>query len=107
MAKTLQALTACNETKAAYLCVSLPPSMDNIVDNVQTKETIVYEDVRAKLPDLSAKGQLLETARLPTAYRSQAMRRKVPAQAGRRRTATGAGRGRCAPRGTLGISVGS
>ena len=53
MAKTLQALTACNETKAAYLLISLPPSMHNIVDNLQTKKTIVYQDICAKLLDLS------------------------------------------------------
>ena len=33
IAKTLQALTACNETKAGYL---LPPSVGNVVDNLQT-----------------------------------------------------------------------
>ena len=69
MAKTLQALTACNETKAAYLFVSLPPSMDNIVDNLQTKETIVYEDVRAKLLDLSANRTVAGNSK--TAYRVQ------------------------------------
>ena len=54
MAKTLEAFTACNETKAAQLHISLPLSMDNIVDSLQTKETAVYEVVRAKLLDLSA-----------------------------------------------------
>ena len=49
MAKPLEAFTACNETKAAQLLVSLPLSMDNIVDSLQTKEAVVYEDVRAKL----------------------------------------------------------
>ena len=43
--------------------------MDNIVDNVQTKETIVYEDVRAKLPDLSAKRTVAGNSK--TAYRVQ------------------------------------
>ena len=69
MAKTLQALTACNETKAAYLLVSLPPSMDNIVDNLQTQETIVYEDGRAKLLDLCAIRTV--TGNSKTAYRMQ------------------------------------
>ena len=54
MAKTLEAFTACNETKAAQLHISLPLSMDNIVGSLQTKETVVYEVVRAKLLDLSA-----------------------------------------------------
>ena len=43
--------------------------MDNIVDNLQTKETIVYEDVRAKLLDLSANKAIAGNSE--TAYRIQ------------------------------------
>ena len=40
LSKTLQALTTSNEAKAAFLLISLPSSMDNIVDNLQTKEKV-------------------------------------------------------------------
>ena len=43
--------------------------MDNIVDNLQTKETIVYEDVRTKLLDLSANKAIAGNSK--TAYRIQ------------------------------------
>ena len=52
LCKTLQVLTASNEAKAAFLLISLPSSMDNIVDNLQTKEKVTYEDIRVKLLDL-------------------------------------------------------
>lgn len=41
------------EFKAHLLLRTLPPNMDNIVDNLLTKETLSYTDVRTKLLDLS------------------------------------------------------
>ena len=66
--RTLQALTASNEAKTAFLLISLPSSMDNIVDNLQTKERVTYEDARAKLLDISANKSI---ATAGTAYRVQ------------------------------------
>ena len=50
LSQTLQVLTASSEAKAAFLLISLPPSlMENILDNLQAKERVTYEDVRAIL----------------------------------------------------------
>ena len=43
--------------------------MDNIVDNLRTKEKVTYEDIRAKLLDLSANRTV--TGNSKTAYRVQ------------------------------------
>ena len=67
LSKTLQAVTSSNEAKAAYLLISLPPSMDNIVDNLQTKGKVTYKDVRAKLLDISANRSIAGNSK--TAYR--------------------------------------
>jgi len=40
------------EAKAAILLRSLPESMNNIVDNLQTKEDLTYDHVYNKLMDL-------------------------------------------------------
>jgi len=71
LSRTLQALTASNEVKAAFLLISLPSSMDNIVDNLQTKERVTYEDVRAKLLDISANKSVATAGNSKTAYRVQ------------------------------------
>ena len=67
LSKTLQALTASNYAKAAFLLISLPSSMDNIVDNLQTKKKVTYEVVRAKPLDLSANKAIAGNSK--TAYR--------------------------------------
>ena len=69
LSKTLQALTASSEAKAAFLLVSLPSLMDNIVDNLRTKERVTYEDVRAKPLDLSANKAIAGNSK--TIYRIQ------------------------------------
>ena len=43
--------------------------MNNIVDNLQTKEKVTYEDVRAKLLDLSVNKAIAGNSK--TAYRIQ------------------------------------
>src|SRR6185503_15772708 len=40
--------------KASFLMLSLPEDMDNIVDNLQTKSNITYDDVYTKLMDLNS-----------------------------------------------------
>ena len=50
------------EAKAAILLCSLPESMNNIIDNLQTKEDLTYDQVYNKLMDL--KILLLLTARI-------------------------------------------
>ena len=67
LSKTLQAVTSSNEAKAAYLLISLPPSMDNIVDNLQAKDKVTYEDVRVKLLDPSVNRSIAGNSK--TAYR--------------------------------------
>jgi len=42
------------EFKAHLLLSTLPSTMDNIVDNFRTKETLSYSDVRTRLLDLSS-----------------------------------------------------
>jgi hypothetical protein len=42
------------EAKAALLLYTLPPSMENIVDNLQTKEVLTYDQVYQKLMNLSS-----------------------------------------------------
>ena len=70
LSQTLQTLTASNKAKAAFLLISLPSSMDNIVENLQTKIKVTYEDVRAKLLDISA-NKSVTTGNSKTAYRVQ------------------------------------
>jgi len=50
--RCLQTLTQSNHTKAAFLLVSLPESTNNIIDNLQTKENLTFEDVHSRLLDL-------------------------------------------------------
>jgi hypothetical protein len=40
--------------KAAFLLISLPCEMDNIVDNLQTIADLSYPDIHARLMDLAA-----------------------------------------------------
>ena len=54
LGKSFLALTQSNHAKAAFLLVSLPESMNNIVDNLQTKPNLTFEDVHARLLDLNA-----------------------------------------------------
>ena len=43
-----------SEDKAHLLLRTLPTSMSNIVDNLQTKDGLTYSDIRTKLLDLSS-----------------------------------------------------
>ncbi|KAI0992830.1 hypothetical protein K3495_g15354, partial [Podosphaera aphanis] len=54
LAKAFKDLTSSDDVKGAFLLSSLPKSMENIVDNLVTKEVINYEGVSAKLLDVSA-----------------------------------------------------
>ena len=47
-----------DETKARHLLMSLPSSMDNIVDNLQSKDSLTYVDVRSRLLELSGSSNL-------------------------------------------------
>ncbi|KAH0605764.1 uncharacterized protein H6S33_004221 [Morchella sextelata] len=52
LAQALLPLTKSNEAMAAFLLSSLPKSMSNVVDNIQTKQDVTYEDVRQRLQNL-------------------------------------------------------
>jgi hypothetical protein len=54
LGRCLQTLTRSNHAKAAFLLVSLPESMNNIIDNLQTKGDLTFEDVHSRLLDLNA-----------------------------------------------------
>jgi hypothetical protein len=41
------------EAKAAFLLLSLPASLDNVVDNLQTKENLTYNDAYQRLTDIA------------------------------------------------------
>ena len=43
-----------SKLKAHMLLHSLPPSMANVVDNLQTKDSLTYNDVRSRLLDLAS-----------------------------------------------------
>jgi len=58
LGRCLQTLTRSNHAKAAFLLVSLPESMNNIIDNLQTKGDLTFEDVHARLLDPSANHSL-------------------------------------------------
>ena len=58
LGRCLQALTRSNHAKAAFLLVSLPESMNNIIDNLQTKGDLTFEDVHSRLLDLNANHSL-------------------------------------------------
>ena len=59
--------------KAALMLYSLPSSMDNIVDNLQTKDGLTYDQVYQKLMDLNSKSNQVEDK----AYRVQEPRRQA------------------------------
>ena len=48
----------CDETTTRHLLMSLPSSMDNIVDNLQSKDALTYVNVRSRLLDLSGSTNL-------------------------------------------------
>jgi len=58
LSRCLQTLTRPNHAKAAFLLLSLPELMNNIIDNLQTKGDLTFEDVRFRLLDLSANHSL-------------------------------------------------
>ena len=58
LGRCLQTLTRSNHAKAAFLLVSLPESMNNIIDNLQTKGDLTFENVHFRLLDLSANHSL-------------------------------------------------
>ena len=62
LSRTLQALPASNEEKAAFLLISIPSSMG--------REKVTYEDVRAKLPDISANKPVTGNSKRHTGYNS-------------------------------------
>ncbi|KAH8149540.1 uncharacterized protein LAJ45_06168 [Morchella importuna] len=72
LAQALLPLTKSNEAMAALLLASLPKSMSNIVDNIQTKQDVTYEDVRQRLQNLQEHSRLtgnnrvLHTRNTPT-----------------------------------------
>ena len=54
LAKALNKLTQTDEAKAAFLHWSLPPSLDNVVDNLQTNlMNLMYNQIFAHLLDLN------------------------------------------------------
>ncbi|KAI0993196.1 hypothetical protein K3495_g14988, partial [Podosphaera aphanis] len=54
LAKAFKDLTSSDDAKGAFLLSSLPESMENVVDNLATKEIISFDGVSAKLMDISA-----------------------------------------------------
>ncbi|KAI0998486.1 hypothetical protein K3495_g9710 [Podosphaera aphanis] len=53
VAKAFCEVTSSDEVKGAFLLLSLPKSMDNIIENLATKDLIKYQDIQPKLLDLS------------------------------------------------------
>ena len=47
-----------DETKARHLLMSLPSSMNNSVDNLQSKDSLTYVDIRSRLLELSGSSNL-------------------------------------------------
>ncbi|KAH8150322.1 uncharacterized protein LAJ45_05533 [Morchella importuna] len=72
LAQALLPLTKSNEAMAAFLLASLPKSMSNVVDNIQTKQDVTYEDVRQRLQNLqeetplTGNNRVLHTRSTPT-----------------------------------------
>jgi len=61
----LKSLADSDEAKGAFLLLSLPKAYDNIVDNLQTKENLTYNDIYQRLMDLAStsnQGSLDNTA---------------------------------------------
>jgi len=54
LGRSLRTLAECNHSKAGFLLISLPESMNNIIDNLQTKGDLTFEDVHSRLLDLRA-----------------------------------------------------
>jgi hypothetical protein len=54
LAKALHTVTQSDEAKAAFLLCSLPSSMENVIDNLQTKTNLTYSEVFGRLLDLGA-----------------------------------------------------
>ena len=52
-----------DEPKARHLLIALPSSMDNIVDNLQSKDCLTYVDVRSPLLELSGSTNLSTNAK--------------------------------------------
>ena len=53
-ATALKDFLSVEEVKVMCLFLSLPPSMENIIDNLSTKENVKFADVNKRLLDLSA-----------------------------------------------------
>ncbi|KAI1001629.1 hypothetical protein K3495_g6574 [Podosphaera aphanis] len=61
LAKIFRDLTHSEEAKGAFLLSSLPPSFDNIVENLLIKELTSYDDVSVKLMDMSISREITIT----------------------------------------------
>jgi len=48
-------LSLSSEAKASFLMLTFPKSFDNVIDNLQTKENITYDEVCDKLTDLDTR----------------------------------------------------
>lgn len=68
LGRTLRTLTSDDEIKGAFLLCSLPKTMDNLVDNLATKELTSFEDVQSRLLDLT--GSTTNYSIDNTAYKS-------------------------------------
>ena len=51
-ASTFASLTSSDEAKATFLLLTFPKSFDNVIDNLQTKENLTYDDVCNRLMDI-------------------------------------------------------
>ena len=58
----LKPLMESQNAKAAFLLLSLPKSLDNVVDNLQTKTDLNYNDVYSRLVDLASTNSKEATA---------------------------------------------
>ena len=47
--QVISVMTSSLATKGAFLLCFLPPSMDNIVDNLMTKDNLTYDDIYSRL----------------------------------------------------------
>ena len=67
-AKALKEFLSVEEVRTMCLFRSLPPSMENIVDNLSTKQSLQYADVQAHLLDLQTKKSLINSNSSSKAY---------------------------------------
>ena len=70
----LKGLADSDEAKGAFLLLSLPKTYDNIVDNLQTKPNLTYNEVYQRLMDLASTSTSNQAPLDNTAYKAKAQK---------------------------------